>query len=68
MDIMGMAKSHHAKSTAAGKASSKLSDSLWEKITGCGAGHLYGEYVPRLAEKRGRQRRAGQGGAYGEGQ
>ena len=26
-----------------GKASSKLSDSLREKITGCGAGRLYGE-------------------------
>ena len=25
-----------------GKASSKLSDSLREKITGCGAGHLMG--------------------------
>jgi hypothetical protein len=43
MDITGIAKSHHAKSTTTGKASSKqewkLSDSLREKITGC----LYGE-------------------------
>ena len=37
MNITGIAKSHHAKSTAAGKPSSKkdwkLSDSLREKIT-----------------------------------
>ena len=41
MDITGIAKSHQTNSTAAGKASSKkewkLSDSLREKITGCGA-------------------------------
>ena len=38
MDITGIAKSHHAKSTTTGKASSKqewkLSDSLREKIAG----------------------------------
>ena len=38
MDITGIAKSHHAKSTATGKPSSKkdwkLSDSLREKIIG----------------------------------
>ena len=47
MDITGIAKSHQANSTAAGKVSSKkewkLSDSLREKITGCGAECLYGE-------------------------
>ena len=47
MDITGITKSHQANSTAAGKASSKkewkLSDSLREKITGCGAECLYGE-------------------------
>ncbi|WP_300811241.1 hypothetical protein [uncultured Acetatifactor sp.] len=44
MDITGIAKSHQ---TGIPKASSKqewkLSDSLREKITGCGAGHLYGK-------------------------
>ena len=39
MDITGIAKSHHVDIQKAGKASSKLSDSLREKITGC----LYGE-------------------------
>ena len=47
MDITGIAKSHHVDIQKAGKASSrkewKLSDSLREKITGCGAGRLYGE-------------------------
>ena len=47
MDITGISKSHYAKSITTGKASSgkewKLSDSLREKITGCGAEHLYGE-------------------------
>jgi len=47
MDITGIAKSHHADIQKTGKASSrkewKLSDSLREKITGCGAERLYGE-------------------------
>ena len=47
MDITGIAKSHHAKSTATGRPSSKkdwkLSDSLREKIAGCGAECLYGK-------------------------
>jgi len=47
MDITGLAKSHHADIQKTGKASSrkewKLSDSLREKITGCGAERLYGE-------------------------
>ena len=34
MDITGIAKSHQADIHKAGKASFKLSDSLWEKITG----------------------------------
>jgi hypothetical protein len=47
MDITGIAKSHQAGIQKTGKASSgkewKLSDSLQEKITGCGAGCLYGK-------------------------
>ena len=47
MDIIGIAKGHHAGIQKTGKTSSKkewkLSDSLREKITGCGAGRLYGE-------------------------
>ena len=34
MDITGIAKSHHTKSTTTRKASSKLSDSLRERIAG----------------------------------
>ena len=44
MDITGIAKSHHADiPKASSKKEWKLSDSLREKITGCGAGRLYGE-------------------------
>ena len=47
MDITGITKSHQAGIQKTGKASSgkewKLSDSLREKITGCGAERLYGE-------------------------
>ncbi len=47
MNITGIAKSHHADIQKSGYPSSKkewkLSDSLWEKITGCGAEHLYGK-------------------------
>ncbi len=43
MDITGIAKSHQAGIQKTGKASSKLSDSLREKITGCSAECLYGE-------------------------
>ena len=44
MDITGIAKSHHAGTPKASSQKEwKLSDSLREKITGCGAGHLYGK-------------------------
>ncbi len=47
MDIIGIAKSHQADIQKTGKLFSKkewkLSDSLREKITGCGAECLYGE-------------------------
>ena len=47
MDITGITKSYLAGNQKTGKASSKkgwkLSDSLREKITGCGAECLYGE-------------------------
>ena len=47
MDITGIAKSHQAEIQKTGKALSKkewkLSDSLREQITGCGAECLYGE-------------------------
>ena len=44
MDITGIAKSHHAGiPKPSSKKDWKLSDSLREKITGCGAERLYGE-------------------------
>ncbi|MGY3663116.1 MAG: hypothetical protein ACXAHE_04455 [Roseburia sp. 1XD42-69] len=44
MDITGIAKSHQAGiQKASSKKEWKLSDSLRERITGCGAGRLYGE-------------------------
>jgi len=44
MDITGIAKSHHAGiQKASSRKEWKLSDSLREKITGCGAERLYGE-------------------------
>ena len=43
MDITGIAKSHQTNRTASSKKEWKLSDSLREKITGCGAECLYGE-------------------------
>jgi len=44
MDITGIAKSRHADiPKASSKKEWKLSDSLREKITGCGAERLYGE-------------------------
>ena len=43
MNITGIAKSHHAGIPKASFGKDwKLSDSLREKITGCGAGSLYG--------------------------
>ena len=44
MDITRIAKSHHADiPKASSQKEWKLSDSLRERITGCGAGCLYGE-------------------------
>jgi len=44
MNITGIAKSHHAGiPKPSSKKDWKLSDSLREKITGCGAERLYGE-------------------------
>ncbi|WP_277935571.1 hypothetical protein [Parablautia muri] len=47
MNITGIAKSHQADIQKEGKLFPKkewkLSDSLREQITGCGAGRLYGE-------------------------
>jgi len=44
VDITGIAKSRHADiPKASSKKEWKLSDSLREKITGCGAERLYGE-------------------------
>ncbi len=44
MDITRIAKSHHACiPKVSPKKEWKLSDSLREKITGCGAERLYGE-------------------------
>ena len=53
IDITGIAKSHQAGIPKTGKASSgkewKLSDSLREKITGCGTGRLYGDVFGEAA-------------------
>ncbi len=43
MEITGIKNIHPAASKASSKKEWKLSDSLWEKTTGCGAGRLYGE-------------------------
>ena len=59
MDITGIAKTHHAKNTATGKKSSKLSASLREKITGCGAGRLYGGQASHGRLVRGGESRYG---------
>ena len=42
MDLTGIAKSHQVGIRKMGKMSTKRSDSLREKITGCGAERLYG--------------------------
>lgn len=50
MDITGIAKSRHADiPKASSKKEWKLSDSLREKITGCGTGRLYGDVFGEAA-------------------
>ena len=68
MEITGIKNIHPAASKASSRKGWKLADSPPGEDNGaceggCGAGCLYGEPVPRPAEKRGGESCAGQGGA-----